>query len=160
MTTEAIPNTNTAASLASIGYGAAFSIGTGIVPASATYIQVIEVTDADWSGLTVGSEEVTNLGSPGAAKEYIPALLDGGKFTVEGNLVGEATQQSLMTSIEARAVQCFQIQALVNAKTKTYTVQGVGFLTKFSPVGKVEAGKPLKFSIEVQISGLPIITLV
>jgi hypothetical protein len=160
MTAESFPNTNVAASLASIGYGAAFSVGPGLVPASAIYVQIAEITDVDWSGLTVGAEEVTSLGSPNMGKEYIPSLIDGGKFTIEGNLIGDTSQQSILTSVLARTVQSFQVQTLVNAKTKTYTVQGIGFFTKFAPTGKVEAGKPVKFSAEVQISGLPTVTLV
>ena len=61
-----------------------------------------------------------------------------GKLTFEGNFVGDATQQSIQTSIEGRVVQCWQIQALVDAKTKTLTIQGVGFLTKWAPSGKIE----------------------
>jgi hypothetical protein len=160
MPTEAFPNTNTAVSLASIGYGAAFSIGVGTTPATATWTLILECTDADWTGLTVGAEEVTNLGSPNAAREYTPGLLDGGKISVEGNLIGDTTQQSLMASIEARTIQYFQIQALINAKSKVYTIQVTGFLTKFAPTGKVEPGKAVKFAAEVQVTGMPVVTLV
>lgn len=156
---EAFPNTNVIASLASIGYGAAFSLGVGILPAAAVYTQVVEVSDVDWSGITVGKEDVTNLGSPGGFKEYIPGLSDAGTMTVEGNWIGgDATLAAVQASVFARTIQCFQIQALSNAKTKTTTVQGLGFITKFNPLGKVTADKAVKYALDIQLSGLPLLT--
>jgi hypothetical protein len=154
MTTEAIPNTNAVASLAAIGYGSALSIGVGLIPSSATYTQIIEITDIDPSGIEVGKEEVTHLGSLNATKEYVPGLIEPGTLGFEGNWVGgDTTLASVLTAIGARTKQCFQVQVLSNGASKITTIQGVGFLTKFNPLGKVTADKAVKYSGEVQFTG-------
>lgn len=156
MTTEAIPNSNVAASMASIGYGAAFSIGSGTGPI--TYTQIIELTDINWSGLTISKEEKTNLGSPSATKEYLPGVVDSGTIELQGNWIGDATQTSLLTAAQSRTVFPFQIQVLVNGATKTTTVTGVGFFEKFSPVGSITVDKVVKLSAQLQITGPTVVT--
>jgi hypothetical protein len=235
------PNTNTAASLAALGFGAAFStsqtpVTTLAAAAAAAYLQSLEVTDIDWSGVTVGKEEVTNLGSPQGYKEYVPGLIDAGTISFEGNWIGaSSTLANILANIAARSNQYFQVQALVGdaapggtgyaaapavtltgggfttAATATATEVGgivtgivvatpgagytsapavtvaapasgitcqaiatiaggvvtgftlipkcistllcIGFLTKFSPFGKITADKPLKYSGEIQLTG-------
>src|SRR5271170_683890 len=96
-----IPNTNTAASLAAIGYGSAFSIGQGLV-SPISYTQVIEITDIDWAGITIGKEDVTNLGSPGAVREYKPTLIDPGTVSIEGNWIDDLSQSGMWGLAMAR----------------------------------------------------------
>ena len=144
-----LPNTNALASQAVIGYGAVFSTGTGT--GTITYTPVAEVTMIKPSGITVGEEEATNLGSPNAVKEYIPALVDNGTVEISGNYFADTTQTGLETLARARTIFPFQFAFSVGTKTETRT--GKGFFTKYTP-GDVEKDKVITFSATLRITGI------
>jgi hypothetical protein len=152
------PNTNTTPSQAVIGYGSAFGIST-TVTSPITYIQVAEVSDIDWAGITIGKEDVTHLGSPNAYREYKPTLVDPGTISLEGNWLDDATQTNMYQLASTRQTFAFQVQNLVQNSTKTYTVTGQGFFEKISPLGKITADKTIKFSAQIQITGIVTISL-
>jgi hypothetical protein len=152
------PNTNTLPSQAVIGYGSAFGIST-LITSPITYVQVAEVTDIDWAGITIGKEDVTNLGSPNAYREYKPSLVDPGTIALEGNWLDDATQTNMYQLASTRQTFAFQVQNLVQNSSKTYTVTGMGFFEKIAPLGKVSADKAIKFSAQIQITGIVTISL-
>jgi hypothetical protein len=152
------PNTNTTPSQADIGYGSAFSISTSTT-SPVSYTQVAEVTDIDWAGITIGKEDVTNLGSPNAYREYKPTLVDPGTISIEGNWLDDTTQMNMYNLASTRQIFAFQVQNLVQNNSKTYTVSGQGFFEKITPLGKITADKAIKFSAQVQITGIVTISL-
>jgi hypothetical protein len=147
------PNTNTVPSLADIGYGSAFSISSSTT-SPISYTQVAEVTDIDWAGITIGKEDVTHLGSPNAYREYKPTLVDPGTISLEGNWLDDATQSNMYTMASTRQIFPFMVQNLVQGNSKTYTVTGFGFFEKITPLGKITADKAIKFSAQIQITGV------
>lgn len=152
------PNTNTTPSMADIGYGSAFSISTSVT-SPLSYTQVAEVTDIDWAGITIGKEDVTHLGSPNAYREYKPTLVDPGTIALEGNWLDDATQSNMYQLASTRTTFAFMVQNLVQNNSKTYTVTGSGFFEKITPLGKITADKAVKFSAQIQITGIVTIQL-
>lgn len=158
-TTVPPPNTNTNPSLADIGYGSAFSIGDPTV-SPISYTQVAEVTDIDWAGITIGKEDVTNLGSPNAYREYKPTLVDPGTISIEGNWLNDSTQSNMYNYASTRKTFAFQIQNRTQSDQHVYTVQGLGFFEKITPLGKITADKTIKFSAQIQVTGVITPTMV
>lgn len=147
------PNTNTTPSQAVIGYGSAFSIGNALT-SPITYTQVAEVTDIDWAGITIGKEDVTNLGSPNAYREYKPTLVDPGTISIDGNWLDDVTQSNMYNLASTRQPFPFMVQNYVQNDTHIYTVTGQGFFEKITPLGKITTDKTIKFSAQIQITGV------
>jgi hypothetical protein len=141
------PNQNAAATGATTGYGATFSVTEG-----ETSTQIAEVTEIKPSGLTVGEEDVTNLGSPNAHREYIPTLVESGTVEFSGNYIGDTTQQGLETLARARTVFPFSFAFLLKSG-KVETRTGTGFITKYNP-GDVVKDKVISFSCTLRITGV------
>jgi len=145
----AMPSTYT--SLGGTGYGSTFSIGSPLVP-------VLEVKSFDIDSLSIPEVNVTHLLSPNATEELRPGLAKPGMIQMSGNFIGDASQTGLLTMAVEGAQQNPQTQpfsavAPMNDSTKTLTVTGVGYISKFK-MGAFANGKPVDFECSVQISGL------
>ncbi len=147
-----LPNTNTTPTAAQVGYGAQFSLGSG-TPGSYTYTQIAEVTSIKPSGISVGTEEVTNLGSPGGWIEKIGLLLDGGSVEITGNCLNETTQISLETAAKTRVAVPIEFAFQVQGGSKTTTVTGLAIITKFNSTASIEPKKALTFSCSMEFTG-------
>lgn len=93
------------------GFGTLLQSGDGAQPE--VFATVAEVKDITGPGMESDSIEVTNHSSPGAWREKISGLLDGGEVTFDVNfLPGDAThdhQTGLISDFLARAVHNFRL---------------------------------------------------
>ena len=90
---------------ARLGYGTLIQRWSG-----AAWVTVAEQVTVSGPSLSSDDVEVTNPESPNSTKEYIPALLDTGEVSFNGNFIpGNASQQQLLTDQVARTVADWQI---------------------------------------------------
>ncbi len=103
---------------ARLGYGTLLQRYTG-----ATWVTVAEQVSLSGPGLSSDDVEVTNHDSTGGSKEYIPALMDTGEVSFDGNFIpGNASQMQLLTDQKSRTVADWRIvlpdAAVVTDRTK------------------------------------------
>ncbi len=147
-----LPSTNVTPTAAQVGYGAAFSVGTGL-PGAYVYTQIAEVKDIKPSGFTVGEEDVTTLGSPSATREFVPTLVEGGTVEISGNYIADTTQTQLETLAKARTIFPFQF-AFPLSTSKNVTRSGLCFITKLAPGADIVADKAPAFNCTMRITGV------
>lgn len=71
-----------------------------------------EVLDISGPEQKADKDEATNQSSPGFYKEWIPTLIDGGDVSFTANYIpGNATQQGLLTAMQARTLEAFTLTA-------------------------------------------------
>ena len=139
-----------AATRAVIGYLAQFFTGDASSPT--VYTSVLEVKSIKPSNYTVPAIDATHLLSPNATEEKLPGLIKPGTVTVMGNFIGDATQLNITTLAEARTVFPWKMTAPVDSGTKTYTLSGTGFVSKYE-TGPYEASKLNEFTFDLEITG-------
>ena len=90
---------------ARLGYGTLLQRYT-----SASWVTVAEQITINGPNLSSDDVEVTNHDSPGGSKEYIPALMDTGEISWEGNFIPtNASQQQMLTDQKNRTVADWRI---------------------------------------------------
>ena len=108
---------------ARLGYGTLLQRYTG-----ASWVTVAEQVSISGPSLSSDDVEVTNHDSAGGSKEYIPALMDTGEISFDGNFIpGNASQTQLLTDQKQRIVADWRIvlpdATLLANKTK-WTFEG------------------------------------
>lgn len=89
---------------ASIGYGTLLKVGDGATPE--VFTTIAKVTSIKPPNLSAGSVDVTHHESPGAMREFIPGLKDGGEVPLEINFdPGSATTDLLTDMFASRATK-------------------------------------------------------
>lgn len=126
--------------MASTGVAA---FGTSISPSAG------EITNITGPGISVDEVEITNHSSSDDCKEFVPGLIDGGEFSVEGNLTSTVVT-GVYTDLLARASKSYTI-TFPNGMTWTFTGYPKSFETD-SPVD----GK-LGFSATFRVTGKPVL---
>jgi predicted secreted protein len=77
---------------------------------SPSWVTVAEQVSISGPSLSSDDVEVTNHDSPGGSKEYIPALMDTGEVSFDGNFIpGDASQQRLLSDQRNRTVAQWRI---------------------------------------------------
>lgn len=142
-----------AASRATTGNTAVFYLGTVASPLG--YFALLEVKSIKPDLGTTPEVPTTHLNSPNATEEFIPGLIKPGKIVIMGNLIGDATQLSLLPLQQGQTLAAFKFTAPVDNKTKTYTCTGTCFVSNYTPDG-FEQNKANEFKLEVQITGSPV----
>ena len=106
-----------------VGKGSVFSIS---VDGGTTYVPVKQIKTISFSGGKSDLEDVTNMDSTGAYREFAPTLLDAGSAALSGVMQPSDPGQLVMAS-------AFTSQTLVKAKLQypIATGQTVGFLRSF-----------------------------
>jgi predicted secreted protein len=144
-----------AASKAYSGFGTILSIGTsGGTP---TYTAIAEIKGIQLSGSQNKTEDVTNMGSPGRAEEFIVTTLMAGEFTLNGNkesLSGDAGQVAMNAAFSSGAVLPFKIvfplgpAQTTTGDTYTFTamVEELSWDSQFD--------KAITFSAKLKVSGV------
>ena len=90
---------------ARLGYGTLLQRYTG-----ASWVTVAEQVSISGPSLSSDDVEVTNHDSPGGSKEYIPALMDTGEVSFDGNFIPSAASQTqLLADQKARTVADWRI---------------------------------------------------
>ena len=121
---------------AAVGYGATLT--------GATHTTCGQVDRLAFSGVTVDDVEVSHAGSTGAAKEFIPGMIDYG--TMEMDLVFEGVEfDVLLATLAARTPQVWTI-TLADAGSATYSANGyINSLSVDAPHGdKISASVGIK----------------
>jgi hypothetical protein len=139
------------ASVGTTGYGATFSTGSPL-----TAMLEIKTINGDYIDQEV--VDFTHLLSPSATKEKRGGMIEPGTVDIGGNFIGDTTQLAIVPAMVASAegtapTFAWQIKAGVQNNTKTYTVTGTGFYKKYKN-GAFEGGKPVEFSLTLQITGI------
>lgn len=112
---------------ARIGYGSSFGTGDGNSPE--VFTSLLEVTKITPPQAKVDSVDASHEASPGAAKEFIPGMVDYGQCVVEMNYIPKnATALALTTELASRPTKNRQI-AYPDGSTLTFAA----FLLDYSP---------------------------
>ncbi len=119
------------------------AFGTSISPSAG------EITNITGPGISVDEVEITNHSSSDDCKEFVPGLIDGGEFSVEGNLTSTVVT-GLYADLLARTSRSYTI-TFPNGMTWTFTGYPKSFETD-SPVD----GK-LGFSATFRVTGKPVL---
>lgn len=107
-----------------LGKGAAFSISTD---GGTTFTQVKQLKTCNFSGAKSDFEDVTNMDSPGATREWAPTLLDGGEAQVQGVFLDTDPGQ-----LAFNAAYAAQTLLVCKLQMPPRTGQTVGYLRSFS----------------------------
>ena len=119
------------------------AFGTSISPSAG------EITNISGPGISVDEVEITNHNSADDCKEFVPGLIDGGEFSVEGNLTSTVVT-GVYNDLLARTSKSYTI-TFPNGMTWTFTGYPKSFETD-SPVD----GK-LGFSATFRVTGKPVL---
>lgn len=119
------------------------AFGTSISPSAG------EITNITGPGISVDEVEITNHSSSDDCKEFVPGLIDGGEFSVEGNLTSTVVT-GVYDDLLARTSKSYTI-TFPNGMTWTFTGYPKSFETD-SPVD----GK-LGFSATFRVTGKPVL---
>jgi len=119
------------------------AFGTSISPSAG------EITNITGPGISVDEVEITNHSSAGDCKEFVAGLIDGGEFSVEGNLTSTVVT-GVYNDLLARTSKSYTI-TFPNGMTWTFTGYPKSFETD-SPVD----GK-LGFSATFRVTGKPVL---
>jgi hypothetical protein len=140
----------TAATQATIGYLATFSVGDDSSPIE--YTEMLEVKTIKPNIATIPVVDATHLQSPNATQEKLPGLIQPGTVDITGNFIGDASQLQILTLAEQRSVFPFKVTAPIASGTKTYTLTGSGFISKYDN-GSFEPSKVSEFAMSMEITG-------
>jgi hypothetical protein len=140
----------TYASKATTGYLATFAIGTTASPP--VFTNVVEVKSITATLLDVPQVATSHLLSINNTEEFIPGMIKPGTIKITGQHTGDITHLQFLTMAQSQAFIPWQIVSSILRGTKTYTITGTGYITKYDP-GPFELNKPIEFSTELQISG-------
>jgi hypothetical protein len=135
---------------ATIGYLGTFSVGDSASPIG--YTPTLEVKTIKPNLVTVPVINATHLQSPNSTEEKLPGLIMPGTVDISGNFIGDATQLNILTLAKARTVFPWKIVAPVQSGTKSYTVSGFGFVSKYDN-GPIEPSALNAFTMTLEISG-------
>ncbi|MCU1326648.1 MAG: hypothetical protein JWN34_2018 [Bryobacterales bacterium] len=143
---------------ASVGQGAQFFTGTGTT--SPTYTAVLEMASISTPRKKRESVEATHLKSASDVDEFIPGgTVDPGEIQISGNFIGDATQETIQTLIDAGTVfpwkftSAAKIGGTALAGTSVLTLTGYGFFTD-SGEGPFEAkGKKVDIMATMKATG-------
>ena len=119
------------------------AFGTSISPSAG------EITNISGPGISVDEVEITNHNSADEFKEFVAGLIDGGEFSVEGNLTSTVVT-GVYNDLLARTSKSYTI-TFPNGMTWTFTGYPKSFETD-SPVD----GK-LGFSATFRVTGKPVL---
>lgn len=138
--------------LAIDAYGTLLQSGDGGAPENFTTIA--EVTDITGPGLVQDPLDVTSHESPGAFREFVGGLLDGGEVTFTINYVPTAATQDastgLLADMIARIVRNFQ---LIFPDVGTTTWSFSALVTSFEPAEPVD--DRLSAEVTLKVTGQP-----
>lgn len=126
--------------MASTGVAA---FGTSISPSAG------EITNISGPGISVDEVEITNHSSADDFKEFVAGLIDGGEFSVEGNLTS-AIVTGLYADLLARTSKSYVV-TFPNSMTWTFTGYPKSFETDAPVDGK------LGFSATFRVTGKPVL---
>ena len=108
---------------ARLGYGTLLQRWSG-----AAWVTVAEQININGPSLSSDDVEVTNHDSPNSTKEYIPALMDTGEISFDGNFIpSNASQTQLLADQVARTVSDWQIvlpDAVLEANRTRWSFEG------------------------------------
>lgn len=116
-------------------------------PDGATYTKVGEAKAIGFS-IKGNFEDVSNMDSPSAYKEWLAAMIDGGSVKVDTNFLnGDPVQNLLLGDLGAQTLLFWRVQ-LPNTKGK---FEFQGFVEDFSP--QFDVSKAASNSVSIKVSG-------
>ena len=133
--------------------GTVFSFGP-LATGTIAYTTVAEIKTLQFSGGKVDLEDVTNMDSPGAFREKVPTLLDGGDLSLSGNYVsGDAGRTAFNTAFLGRTlVACKVVLPMAPGQTTTgdsFTFNG--YVTENNI--DLQFDKVASFSAKITVTG-------
>ncbi len=106
-----------------------------------------EITSISGPGISTGEIDITNHSSSDDFREFVAGLMDGGEFSIEGNLTADIVT-GIYADLISRTSKSYTI-TFPNGLTWTFT----GFPKSFETSAPVD-GK-LGFSATIRVSGKP-----
>jgi hypothetical protein len=137
------------ASLAQIGYGAQFQLGTG---SPVTFAPISEIGAINFADYTVSEIDVTHLQSPNTTEEAIAGMIRLGPVEMTGNFIGDASQLQVDSLAISRLTFPWKITAPENSG-RTLTIAGFGFIIK-KETGPFEPNKKQDFKVSIRATGV------
>ncbi len=138
--------------LALDAYGTLLQRGDGASPE--VFTTIAEVTDISGPTLALDPLDVTAHTSPGAFREFVGGLLDGGEVTFTINYVPDNSSHDatagLLSELEARAVSNYKLVFPDGSSTEWIFA---AFLTAFEPAEPVD--DRLSAEITLKLTGQP-----
>lgn len=130
--------------------GTQIAVNTG-TPTTPVWLAIAEVTKIGPSGRKIGVEKTTNLSS--VAEEKLGTIIDSGKMDLEGNYLGDTTQEEIETLFQLGVLQEFQftLPGLPGGKTLTWTFYAI---ISGKDLDAIERDKAMKFKWSLDISNL------
>lgn len=121
-----------------------------------SYVAIGEVFKLALPGIKVGATEVTNLNSPGAAKEFRAGLIDGGDFTASITWT-QGVYNSLLSWLRKSLMSWKITFPLVGSQVTAATVTGAGHITELP--GEVPEDDRITNDLTIKVSGVVTLTL-
>lgn len=110
---------------------------------------IAELTSITGLEVTADEIDVTSHDSTGGFREYVGGLRDAGSVSLEGNFIGDASQEALLTLLKSGEVAAMTIVFPDSAGTWTFE----GFVTAFSTDAPME--DKVSFSATIKVTGVP-----
>ncbi len=141
------------------GIGAQLAIGpgaqSGATASSATFTNVLELTDIPHKAGTWDRRETTNFNTLNFVKEYGKGLYDAGTFDITGNAIVDDPGQLLMEAAfgDRYGQYLFQLtMPLAIGQTKSgnlYTFTGL--VMSYTPIGTLNPDKTIEVKATIQL---------
>ena len=129
------------ATTAAIGYGATLT--------GATHTSQGQILRLSFPSVTVDDVDVSNMGATGAAREFLPGLIDYG--TIDMDLVFEGAEwAALHTSLAARLAEAWTLTVPDGTATSVMAVSG--YINSMG--GEAPLGDKLTASITIKCTGV------
>jgi predicted secreted protein len=110
---------------------------------------IAELTTITGLEVTADEIDVTSHESADGFREYVGGLRDAGSVSIEGNFIGDASQEALLTLLKSGDISDMTI--VFPDSTATWTFKG--FVTAFSTDAPME--DKLSFSATIKVTGVP-----
>lgn len=134
-----------------LGKGGVFSISTD---GGTTFTAVKQLKTCSFSGAKSDFEDVTNMDSPGATREFAPTLLDAGECQIQGVFLDSDPGQLAFNAAYAAQtlLSCKLVMAPRPGQTTGYTRTFSGYISEGNNLD-AQFDKSSTFSGTVKISG-------
>ncbi len=123
-------------------------------PDGVTYSNVAQLQKFSFSGLKATLEDITNIDSPSAFKEFLPTIVDPGDVSFDGILDPQNTTIEGLTTLLQNFTKTFFKIILSEGTFMTFT----GYVVEYVPAS-VDYAKAITFSGKIQITG-PVTTTI
>jgi len=132
-----------------LGQGSVFSLSTN----GTTFTPVAQLKTVSFSGTKMDTEDISNMGSPSAYREFAPTLLDSGQVAISGVFdPHDAGQTALAAAFNALTLlTCKLVFPVMTGDSTGFTREFSGYITEYTLSDAFD--KSATISATVKITG-------